>query len=67
MHDHRIRCVSIFLIAICIGSGLHAADVVTVAGNGQNDYSGDGGLATQAAVAQPFGIVVGPDNALYIC
>ncbi len=44
-----------------------AGDVVTVAGNGQDGYSGDGALATAAAVAQPFGIAVGPDDALYVC
>lgn len=46
-----------------------AADqqVTTIAGNGSNGYSGDGNAAVEAGVAQPFGIVVGPDKALYIC
>ena len=46
---------------------VEAADVATVAGNGTDSYTGDGGPAVQAAVSQPFGIVVGPDDALYIC
>ncbi len=43
------------------------ADITTVAGTSKNDHSGDGGPADQAAVSQPFGIVIGPDKALYIC
>lgn len=67
MQNHSFRCASIVTLAICIGSQGLAADVVTVAGNGQDGYSGDGGPATDAAVAQPFGIVIGPDKALYVC
>lgn len=39
----------------------------TVAGNGIDGYSGDGGLAVHAAVSQPFGVVIGPDKCLYVC
>lgn len=47
---------------------LDAADnVVTVAGNGTSGYSGDGNAATRAQVSQPFGIVTGPDDAIYVC
>lgn len=67
MHDGTFCRVGMIAFAICIGSQLPAADVTTVAGNGQNRYSGDGELATQAAVAQPFGVVIGPDKALYVC
>lgn len=45
----------------------NAAEVVNVAGTGVNTFSGDGGPADQAAVGNPFGVVIGPDNALYIC
>jgi streptogramin lyase len=41
--------------------------VRTIAGNGQKARSGDGGPATQAGVGGPFGVVIGPDKALYIC
>ena len=44
-----------------------ATGVTTVAGTSTDGYSGDGGSAAQAAVSQPFGIVIGPDKALYIC
>src|SRR5205085_2814564 len=30
-------------------------------------YSGDGGKAVSAAIDGPFGLVLGPDNALYVC
>jgi len=44
-----------------------AADVSTIAGSGADGYSGDGSAAVEAAVSQPFGLVVGADKALYVC
>src|SRR5690606_36469441 len=44
-----------------------AAEVVTVAGTGEKAAGGDGGLATQAAVGEPYGVEIGPDGALYVC
>lgn len=63
--------IAIFLVLQCslvLNSGhLIAADVRTIAGSGKNTYSGDGGPAVDAGVAQTFGVVIGPDEALYIC
>lgn len=46
---------------------LSGAEVVTIAGNGKDEYSGDGGLAIEAGLGQPFGLEIGPDGALYFC
>src|SRR5438045_4744263 len=40
--------------------------ITTVAGNGEEGYSGDGGPATRAALNQPYGIVVDRAGNLYI-
>lgn len=44
-----------------------AAEVVTIAGIGRDEYSGDGGAAIAAGLGQPFGLEIGPDGALYFC
>jgi streptogramin lyase len=41
--------------------------ISTFAGSGQQGFSGDGGRATQAVLDNPFGLVRGPDGALYFC
>ncbi len=40
--------------------------IETVAGNGTQGFSGDGGPATQAALNSPTGVALGPDGSLYI-
>jgi YD repeat-containing protein len=39
--------------------------IITVAGNGQFPFSGDGGPATQAGM-EPYGVAAGPEGSLYI-
>ena len=46
---------------------LRAQTTVTVAGTGSPGFTGDGGLAAQAAVNNPYGLAIGPDGALYFC
>jgi DNA-binding beta-propeller fold protein YncE len=45
---------------------LQVGTVITVAGNGTEGFSGDGGLATSASLRQPRDIEFGPDQRLYI-
>ncbi len=47
-----------------IGSS-HASFIYTIAGNGSEGYSGDGGLATEAQVNQPYASVVDASGNLY--
>jgi sugar lactone lactonase YvrE len=42
-------------------------EIVTIAGNGQKGYAGDGGKATLAQMNNTFGLTHGPDGALYVC
>jgi len=38
-----------------------------LAGTGVSGAAGDGGSGQNAQVGNPFGVVIGPDGALYIC
>jgi streptogramin lyase len=56
------------LLALVLGAMLsQAAEIKTIAGTGKAGYTGDGGPGAAALVANPYGLVIGPDGALYIC
>lgn len=59
-----IRCLAIALLLV---TRAPAAQIVTFAGTGVRGHSGDGGLATAAQINDPFGVVRGPDGAIYFC
>src|ERR1041385_2470737 len=41
--------------------------ITTLVGTGAKGVSGDGGAARQAQINNPFGVVRGPDAAIYFC
>lgn len=60
----RLTPVFVFL---ALASLAPAATVRTIAGTGVKGFSGEGGPATAAQVDNPFGVVRGPDGALWFC
>jgi streptogramin lyase len=56
-----LAAVALFPILLC------GDEIRTIAGSGKAGYSGDGGSATAAMLANPDGVAIGPDGALYIC
>jgi sugar lactone lactonase YvrE len=46
---------------------LSAQTIVTIAGTGAPGFSGDGGPGVEAQIDNPYGLVTGPDGALYFC
>ncbi len=55
--NNRIR-VTAATSGTFYGQPMTAGDIYTVAGNGKNGYSGDGGLATAARLSVPGGVTV---------
>ena len=69
MSSIRKFCQTSFslIVLICFAAVGQAHEVVTFAGTGTSGRAGDNGPAAQAQVGGPFGISLGPDNALYVC
>jgi len=65
--DNRIRCV-LGVVGGCGDSqqNYSVGTIITVAGTGQNGYSGDDGPATQAELSGSFGVALDAFDNLYI-
>ncbi|WP_166822242.1 NHL domain-containing protein [Thalassoroseus pseudoceratinae] len=64
----RVRIVGLLLTVLAVlVSSAHASEVVTIAGNGDDFEQSTTETATDVGVGGPFGVVIGPDEALYIC
>jgi len=61
----RIRVVAA-VTGTLLGVSVTAGDIYTVAGNGTQGYSGDGGVATSAELNTPAGVAVDSAGDLYI-
>src|SRR5688500_540926 len=61
----RFRALGIAVLSMLASAD--AGEVATLAGNGKAASTGDGGPAAEGSVSGPFGLVIGPDGALYVC
>lgn len=66
MRTLNLLSVALLLLFGSVAS-LKGDEVVTIAGTGEPLYAGDGGASFRAGVGGPFGVVVGPDGAVYVC
>src|SRR3954453_22068356 len=64
--DRLPNMLRVVLLLMCSGA-ICAQTVTTIAGTGVAGYSGDGGPGIKAQINNPYGLVVGPDGALYFC
>lgn len=62
-----LRLFGVGVALFCATSFATDYSIKTFAGNGVQGFSGDGGPADQAQIDNPFGVVRGPDGAIWFC
>jgi streptogramin lyase len=67
MHFTLPRALALSLLALLASAARAEWTISTVAGTGAQGFAGDGGPAKSAQVDNPYGIVRGPDGALWFC
>lgn len=67
LHAPSLAAMLGLLSTLALPAGAAEWVISTVAGTGEKGFSGDGGPATQAKMDNPFGVVRGPDGALWYC
>jgi streptogramin lyase len=54
-------------VLVLLVTAAFAQSPATIAGTGAAGFSGDGGPGIEAQINNPYGLVTGPDGALYFC
>lgn len=62
-----VLCFVLLALPSRIGWTADSWSIATIAGTGQPGFAGEGGLASEAETDDPFGVVRGPDNAIWFC
>jgi streptogramin lyase len=60
-----MRLLTVFLLPLILSAA--PKTVSTIAGTGVAGFSGDGGPGVKGQTNNPYGLVIGPDGALYFC
>lgn len=63
MKRYFLLLLVVYLVSV---TNVHAQIIETLAGNGFNTHSGDGGPATAATLANPFGVVVDSRGNIFV-